>query len=704
MRFSRLTMGAALLFVIACAGAPADESSVLASLVDAEFRTQDGTGNNVENPEWGSTDTALLRVARSAYDDGASSPAVGDRPSARLVSNVVVAQPQSMPNGVGASDFLWAWGQFLDHDIDLTGGADPQESFDVAVPAGDPFFDPDATGEMTIPLSRSAFVVDGDGVRQQINQITAFIDASNVYGSNETRAAALRTLDGTGRLRTSPGDLLPFNVDGLPNAGLPGTDPADFFLAGDVRANEVTPLTSLHTLFMREHNRLAGIIAAVLPELDGDEIYQIARRIVGSEIQAITFREFLPVLVGDAVGPYQGYRPDVDPSIANEFSTAVYRIGHTMLSSNILRMGSDGELIDAGPLALRDAFFRPDVLIATGIEPVLRGLAVQRCQSIDARLTDDVRNFLFGPPGSGGFDLASLNIQRGRDHGLASYNDARRDLGLEPAADFSDVSSDPATAAALAGAYESVEDIDLWVGGLAEDPVPGSMVGELFQVILVDQLTRLRDGDRFWYESLPGPVVEFVESHTLSEIIRLNSGVGEEMSANVFAATAAPPAARLVVNEVLADPGGVVDANGDGVLSSSEDEFIEIVNIGDVAADLSGAVLSDAFGDRLTLPAGTVVAPGQALLIFGGGSLDPDRFPGAAIVTGGGSLFLNNGGDSVTLRDSEGETLASLSFGAADDQSLVRSPELDGGAAMVAHLSVSASPASPGTRADGSAF
>ena len=692
--------------VTACAdAAPSSEESMLKALVDTEFRSTDGSGNNVENPDWGRADTPLVRLAQAAYSDGLSSPAGADRPSARLVSNLVVAQPGRLPNGVGASDFLWAWGQFVDHDIDLTTTGAAGESFDIPVPPGDPFFDPEATGAQTIPMSRSDFVVNADGVRQQVNFITTFLDASTVYGSDEVRARALRTLDGTGRLKMGPGDLLSRNTEGLPNANAGPVPDQDLFLSGDIRANEVTPLTAMHTLFTREHNRLAGLAAAVLPELSGDEIYQLARRLVSAEIQSITYREFLPLLLGrSAIPAYQGYRPDVDPSIGNEFSTAAYRIGHTMLPSSMLRLDANGAAIDAGPLALRDAFFSPAVLEATGLDPILRGLAGQRCESIDAHLTDDVRNFLFGPPGAGGFDLASLNIQRGRDHGLPSYNDARRQLGLAPAADFSDITADPETAAALAQAYGSVDDVDLWVGGLAEDPMPGAMVGPLFQTIMVDQFTRLRDGDRFWYQTLPGSAVNFVESNTLADVIRNNTGVGAELADNVFMTAGQPAAAHLMINEVLADPGAVVNANKDGVLSSTQDEFVEVVNIGDAAADLSGAVLSDAVAPRLTLPAGTVVAPGQALVIFGGGQVNPASFPGAVVVAGTSTLYLNNGGDSITLRAAGGETLAALSFGRAAHQSLVRAVELDPAAAMVPHLSVSAAAASPGTRADGTPF
>ncbi|OJJ13852.1 hypothetical protein BI308_25520 [Roseofilum reptotaenium AO1-A] len=142
-------------------------------------------------------------------------------------------------------------------------------------------------------------------------------------------------------------------------------------------------------------------------------------------------------------------------------------------------------------------------------------------------LADDLCNFLFGPPGAGGFDLASLNIQRGRDHGLPSYNATRIGLGLNPAASFADITSNLQFQTALAEVYETVDQVDLWIGGLAEDTVSGSMVGEVFQAILADQFLRLRDGDRFFYlnDADLDPWMAELESITLAEVIRDNSTV-----------------------------------------------------------------------------------------------------------------------------------------------------------------------------------
>ncbi|HSK76347.1 MAG TPA: peroxidase family protein [Thermoanaerobaculia bacterium] len=498
-----------------------------------EVRSVDGSGNNRANPDWGRAGEEFLRRTTVGYEDGKSAPAGGNRPSPRAISNTVAAAEGSRPNRRGASDFLWQWGQFLDHDLDLTTTADPAEPFPIEIPAGDPQFDPKSTGQVIMALGRSAYN-DVAGVRQQVNGITAYIDASQVYGSDAVRARALRALDGTGRLKTSAGNLLPLNTEGLAN--FPPGDTV--FVAGDIRVNEQVGLTAIQTLFLREHNFWADDTRRQHPDWSDEQIYQQARAIVGAEIQGITYREFLPVLLGPtALRPYRGYQPRVNAGVENVFATAAYRLGHSLLSANLLRLGPNRQPIAQGHLPLASAFFNQQALTSVGVEPYLRGLATQRAQELDSQLVDAVRNFLFGPPGAGGFDLASLNIQRGRDHGLPGYNQLRADLGLPRVESFDEISSNPAVQARLDAVYTSVDDVDAWVGGLAEDDLPGAMVGETFFIVLRDQFERLRDGDRFWHEGyLPADLLRLVRSQTLAQIIRRNTAIRGEIQDNVFVA------------------------------------------------------------------------------------------------------------------------------------------------------------------------
>lgn len=506
----------------------------------AEDRSIDGMNNNLLNPSWGSAGAPFRRVTTVAYGDGASTPAGACRPSPRLISNTVIAQRAMLPNAAGRSDYVWAWGQFLDHEMILTPEADPAEPFDIVVPPGDPVFDPAATGEARIPVNRSVYdPMTGTGLdnpRQQRSVVTAWIDGSVVYGSDGVRAGWLRAGFG-GRLKVTAraaGDLLPFNDGSMENFGGSGTD---LFVGGDIRANEQPALTAMQTLFLREHNRLAGRIAGAHPDWTDERIYQRARKLVGAEMQVITYKEFLPALLGDgALGPYTGYKPSMDPSVLNIFPTAAFRVGHSTLSPTILRLDADYEEIPEGHLSLREAFFNVSAITeAGGIEPILRGLVCQVHQEIDVHVIDDVRNLLF-IPGIGGLDLPSLNIQRGRDHGLPDYNQVREDFGLPRVTSFADISSDPGVRASLECVYGCVDNIDPWVGMLAEDHRPGAGVGELMYTIIKRHFEALRDGDRFWYANDPDlspDDIEFLEGLGLRDVIELNTDVSG-LPENVF--------------------------------------------------------------------------------------------------------------------------------------------------------------------------
>lgn len=496
-----------------------------------EARSICGIGNNKTNHNWGKSGIALRRITTPTYKDGVGAPV--SRVNPRDISNAVCAQTTSEPNSKNTTDYLWAWGQFVDHDIGLTEHASPTEALPITV-AGDSHFPPGI-----IPFSRSEYTGGVTVPRQQINQQSSFIDGSNVYGSNAERNARIRAMDGTGRLRTSGDNLLPKNTTLLPNS--PSSSDSLYFLAGDPRANEQLLLIALHTVFMREHNRLADIIRSKNSYLTGDQVYEAARRKNIAIMQHITYNEFLPLLLGSGtISAYTGYKPNKNPGILNCFATAYFRLGHSLVSNQLLRLDSSNRSIAEGPAQLREAYFRPDRLLeGGGIEPLLRGAAQQVCQTIDPRTVDALRNFLFGNPGAGGLDLASLNIQRGRDHGLPPYNQLRADLGLATKSSYNQITSDPAIKAALVSVYSNINEIDAWIGGLAEDLVEGAMVGELIQHVCKMQFEALRDGDRFWFESIfAGDNLTEIKTTTLADVIRRNTDISSELPDNVFVKSA----------------------------------------------------------------------------------------------------------------------------------------------------------------------
>ncbi|MCB0597283.1 MAG: T9SS type A sorting domain-containing protein [Lewinellaceae bacterium] len=521
-----------ILFVSVALAAAAQTADV------QNYRTLDGSQNNLSNPNWGAAGTDLLQFSGVGYANAISTPAGPDRPNPREISNRIFAQNGLLNDPMNLSDFCWVWGQFIDHDIGLT--PDGSENADISVPQGDPWFDPFNTGQMRIPMKRNVFdPATGTNIfnpRRHPNMITAFVDGSGVYGSDVQRANWLRTFSG-GKLKTSAGNLPPFNTyNGENNTPIDPNAPhmdnpvgisQKVFVAGDVRANENPLLLGFHAIFLREHNRQCDVLALQHPDWTDEELYQHARKIVGALIQSVVYNEWLPAM-GVNLPAYNGYRPDVDPQLMNVFTAAAFRLGHTLLNGRLMRVDNNGNEIPEGHVLLRDAFFNPFSVMDVGIEPFIKGMAIQTQQSFDAKVIDDVRNFLFGPPGAGGLDLASININRGRERGLPDYNTIRQAFGLQRYVFFQQINPSQSVYQTLVTLYDDINDVDPWVGMLAEQRMPGALFGPTVMKIMEVQFTALRNGDRFFYENDPvlSPEEKEVIRHTsLHDIIMRNTGI-----------------------------------------------------------------------------------------------------------------------------------------------------------------------------------
>ncbi len=534
----RLLLSFCLVFSIGLAAQTVDVNLV---------RTYNGEFNNLDNPLYGAAHTPLLRLSGQGYADGMAEPITEGMPNPRVISNALFDQEDILSDPVGLSDYTWVFGQFMDHDLSLS--ELPGEAFNIPVPAGDPDMDPLFFGTVQILVTRNG-PIPGTGTspgnpRQYDNEITAFIDGSNVYGSGLAAANWLRSFE-DGKLKVSAGNMLPYNtvsgeLDSPEDPAAPhmanGTNaPGPLFVAGDPRANENPLLAIMHLLFVREHNRQCDLLKAEHPTWTDEQLYQHARKIVGGIIQAITYNEWLPTM-GVPVPEYTGYNAEINPQIANVFSAAAFRVGHTLLNSNILRIGAAGDVIPQGNLLLRDGFFDTEAYNGIGIEPYLRGMAEQTQQQRDSKVVDDVRNFLFGPPGAGGADLPAINIARGRDRGLNSFNNIRQSYGLPILFDFSQINPDPDVYQVLETLYDNdINKIDPWPAMMAERSMDGSIFGPTVQRIMSDQFTKLRDGDRFFY--LNDPVLSeaeknMISSMTMRDIIMYNSNV-DLMQDNVF--------------------------------------------------------------------------------------------------------------------------------------------------------------------------
>lgn len=514
-----------------------------------ESRNIDGFGNNLLDPEMGTAGSLLNRMTTNGFADGINVPGGEDRGNPRVISNALFAQDEVINDVKSLSDYNWVFGQFIDHDLSLVETADPSNSKEILFivpPEDDQFFQ---NGEMIV-MARNK-VAEGTGTsfdnpRRHNNEITSFLDGSVIYGSDEARALWLRSFV-NGKLKVSDNNLLPWNTtDGTFNAPIDpsaphmedGTDSNDrLYVAGDVRANENPLLIAIHTLFVREHNNNCDMLKANNPSWNDEELYQHAKRITSGKLQAIVFNEWLPAQ-GIVLPEYQGYNELIDPTVSNVFSAAAFRMGHTLINSNIIRMDNDGGT-SSGQIALRDAFFNPfAVNLSGGIDPFLKGMATQVQQELDCKIIDDVRNFLFGAPGMGGLDLAAINVNRGRERGLPDYNTIRSDFGLPTAKTFQDINSEPEVFSTMEEIYGTVDNIDPWVGMLAEDHMKNAIFGELSMTIIERQFRLIRDGDRFYYENDPALSIaekSDIDQSTFHDIIMNNTDI-DLMQTNVFVA------------------------------------------------------------------------------------------------------------------------------------------------------------------------
>ncbi|KAK3108739.1 hypothetical protein FSP39_014520 [Pinctada imbricata] len=535
------------------------------------FRTYTGICNNKQNYRWGSALSTEPRYLPADYDDQLSSPrkAVqgGDLPSPRFISNRVFQARENVTVGQGFNTLMsMCWGQFLDHDFVLSPvaagddhesitccindvPADRPECQPIEIPSDDPHFT-----TTCMPFVRSAAAPQEDmcslGSKEVLNEITAFIDASNVYGSSNKQALNLRNrteglldvLSFDDDTEMLPEDLSPESICVL-------SDDDDYCqLAGDVRVNVQPGLGGLHLLFVREHQRIVRRLAQVRPKWKDGRLYQEARKIVGALMQQITYGEYLPlVLTSDKISEYglklmgngfsDDYDPDMNPNIRNEFAAAVFRFGHSQIPDKLAYMLADYNSLDQ-ETAMNATLLDPKLLTTNGgknVAGLTRFIITQDAKRVDSSFESAIRNTLFGT-----LDLTSLNIQRGRDHGVPAYVHFRRYCGLSVPTNFAEMSDIPErTRDRIARAYQNVEDVDLYVGGISELPLGnGVYLGATFSCLLGEQFQALKVGDRFWYER-DGPEgfsseqLDQIRKVKLSKILCNNFGM-DDVQPDVF--------------------------------------------------------------------------------------------------------------------------------------------------------------------------
>ncbi|RZC33028.1 peroxidase, partial [Asbolus verrucosus] len=439
-----------------------------------KFRTYNGTCNNLKHPtEFGVAYQPFRRALPPDYADGISKPRVGVNgnplPSARTVS-LEVHRPYFKDDDK-FSVVLAVWGQFLDHDMTATAlnqgvngtsiscCLDNQTVHPECFPIKIDPFDPYARYNVTcMEFIRSAPAPTCClSPREQMNQVTSFIDGSVIYGVDDDTVIELRTMQGGELLMYTTEDnrtLLPISTD--LNDGCNRKTESDqgryCFLTGP-------DLMEKFNLYPQSSNY------------------------------------------------FTRYDDSINPSIANNFATAAFRFAHSIIPSLMKFLAKDSSSLEF--IQLHKMLFDPFKMYQPGeLDRALRGAMDTTIEANDPYFSHELKQHLFEGDSDKkvklcGLDLVSLNIQRGRDHGLVGYNSWREHCGLRRGCTFEQLRGDidDDSLRNIQSVYRNVEDIDLYTGILSEKPMNGSILGPTLACLILDQFIRVKNGDRFWYES-----------------------------------------------------------------------------------------------------------------------------------------------------------------------------------------------------------
>ncbi|XP_067616334.1 peroxidase isoform X3 [Eurosta solidaginis] len=482
------------------------------------------------------------RLLSPKYGDGISTPTRSvtgaELPNARLISLIVfgeldVPDPQFTLMNM-------QWGQIMTHDMSMQAGGTQARKhptrcctetgslissgkthstcYPIIVPPNDPAYSQVGTECLDFVRTltdRDIKCLYENGPAEQLTAVTAYADLSLVYGNSIQQNSEIRAFQG-GRMlvddRTGAEYLPPSRNS---TADCDAAPPGEVcYQAGDIRVNQNPGLAILHTILLREHNRIADSLVKFNPHYNDRTLFQEARKINIAQYQHISYYEWLPMFLGSENMQKNRliYKTDnnfindfdssIDPSILNEHATAAFRYFHSQIEGRLDLVSELRSIL--GSLRLSDWMNRPSIIeIGDNFDSLTRGHATQPEELTDINFDREIKHFLLRRNRPFGSDLRAIDIQRNRDHGLASYNDMREFCGLGRASSWDDYRDliDGYIIEKMKTLYSGYEDVDLTVGGAVEAHVAGALAGPTFLCILTEQFYRTRVGDRFWYEN-----------------------------------------------------------------------------------------------------------------------------------------------------------------------------------------------------------
>ena len=387
-----------------------------------DYRQLDGLCNNLKSPQLGSAHTPYQRLLPPAYDDNFNLP----RSHSVLSNSFILPNPRSLsinvhfPNEVNGqlSMIGVSFGQVISHDITMAAsstdnngvpldcskdGSTNTNCMTIRIPPEDILNINDRVMPFTVARSKANFTDHNckPSVRNQINDVTHWLDLSVIYGSSNEGADFLRKHI-NGMLNTSQGlekDYLPK----APKSTCPFETFGPCFVSGDNRVNDNMLLASLQTIWVREHNRIALLLSNIYTNWTDEKLYQEAKRIVTAEYQHIVYNEYLPWIVGQEymqkfnLSPnpsFRTYNESLIPQIINEFATSAMRFGHGLVQSQI--NVKDKNLLSQTTASLQSLLLNSQQAYTNGgLDSLCRGMMLQKSNLEDAHVTDILNNHLF---------------------------------------------------------------------------------------------------------------------------------------------------------------------------------------------------------------------------------------------------------------------------------------------------------------------
>lgn len=591
-------------------------------------RSYDGKCNNLVFKESGKAGSYFKRGAEKferyiwsetpkldnipTYADKHLLPSDGPRGNPRDISNALsIRHDESIVDPNSHSVFGVLFGQFLNHDLESNYMVNEDDLFDVplatyilnqtddACLATDkrPFPHPDRCFDNnTIIYAHQKFshgIRKPNGVLDIINRATSYFDLDTIYGRSKEESDKLR-LHYRGKLKYSPSIKVnvtftenpPYIVEiknQLPTYDMTGmgAEPlytqlgtnGTYYTSGDPRVNENLGLILMHTLWVREHNKVAeelinnNILYQLFPKLFEDNIFEEARKITIAKYQKIIYEQYFPSVYGqyfsDMLGNYKGYDFKVDTTTSAVFASLSFRYGHFALKEYFSLDECGVAIYNNKPLDNQEeklmhlGFLNPfpqDMLpvsriaLAGGLPNIVRGLINERAAPNHLTVNHVLRNF---HSSWGVVDMVAIDIQRARYNGIPNYQKIRKHYhkvghhidsiyGLsdcpanleskenidDPLECFLHITSDINVASKLKELYKKINKIDPIIGLQAEDKVGGTSFGRTSGNIITDQFKRLRDGDRFFYKNIWNTFgvhwKNVIENTTIGEILRRN--------------------------------------------------------------------------------------------------------------------------------------------------------------------------------------